>query len=100
MEVWRQIQQKNFTKIADLAAFLDLDLKEQRSPFPLNLPYRLAEKIEKGRLDDPLLIQFLPTQLETAKVFGFKSDPVEDQLFQKSGKLLQKYQGRALLITT
>ena len=101
METWRQIQKTNFTKIDELASFLEIDPSAiLNSPFPLNFPRRIAEKVEKGRLDDPLLIQFLPVHKETLKTPGFTADPVSDRSFQKSPRLLQKYQGRALLITT
>ncbi|MCB1109661.1 MAG: KamA family radical SAM protein [Chlamydiia bacterium] len=101
METWRQIQKTNFTKREELARFLGIDPEIIfASPFPLNVPYRLAEKMEKGQLNDPLLMQFLPTHQEALKTPGFTADPVSDCSFQKSSRLLQKYQGRALLITT
>ena len=101
METWRQIQKTNFTKIGELANFLEIDPSViLKSPFPLNFPKRLAAKVEKGRLDDPLLMQFLPIHQETLKTTGFTADPVSDRSFQKSPRLLQKYHGRALLITT
>ncbi len=101
METWRRIQKTNFTKLDELANFLEIDAKATlKSLFPLNFPRRLAEKVEKGRLDDPILMQFLPVHQETLKILGFTADPVSDLSFQKSPRLLQKYQGRALLITS
>lgn len=99
MQTWRQIQKTNFTKPKELAAFLELE-EISATPFPLNFPRRLAEKVEKGRLDDPILMQFLPTTQEKLKSPGFIADPVSDCSFQKTPRLLQKYHGRALLITT
>lgn len=96
---------ENFTRWHILADHLELDQSQrqqilQHSRFPLNLPRRLAEKIPKGTLDDPILKQFLPTTAENISSQGFCSDPVGDQLAQNSSKLLKKYHARALLLTT
>ena len=99
--LWRQIQRGNFTSPSALADFLGLELEEWAPQhFPLNLPRRLAEKIEKGNICDPILRQFLPSRDEGVAEEGFFSDPVGDRESQKSSSLLHKYHGRALLITT
>lgn len=103
--LWRQIQKENFTKISDLADFLELspELKTailQKPLFTLNLPRRLAEKIGKNNTADPLFRQFVPLIDETTNIEGFISDPVQDQSFKKTGKLLKKYKSRALLLST
>lgn len=106
MPIWRQIQRDNFTDWKRLFSFLNIDLTKEghrvipQSHFPLNLPLRLAEKIEKGRLDDPLLLQFLPLVEENALNPLFVSDPIADGSFRKKPKLLHKYHGRALLLCT
>ena len=102
---WRDILRKNFTSWEKLADFLDLSLEDRqkiivKKNFPLNLPYRLAQKIEKGNFNDPILRQFLPTSAENVKSQGFVADPVGDQSFRCGSKLLHKYQGRVLLVTT
>ncbi|MGK5593952.1 MAG: KamA family radical SAM protein [Parachlamydiaceae bacterium] len=102
---WRQILKNNFTQWGKLADYLDLTPSQREeilksSHFILNLPLRLAEKIPKQTLDDPILKQFLPHKLEKEKKIGFTLDPTEDKSFLKSSKLLQKYEGRALLVTT
>lgn len=96
---WRKIQKQNFKHLRDLSAFLKVELKETGS-FPLNLPKRLAEKMPKGTLDDPLTRQFVPLPDPPKDPLGFSKDPVQDSSFCKSDKLLQKYEGRALLLTT
>jgi EF-P beta-lysylation protein EpmB len=101
---WREIQRKNFTNLLELLKFLeisdiDADLFMNLRQFPLNLPLRLAEKIKKNDLSDPLLLQFLPQKLENQSQGG-KIDPVEDTAFQKTSCMLQKYAKRALLVTT
>jgi lysine 2,3-aminomutase len=102
MPAWREIQLQNFTCWKKLAEFLQIDtasiLKNPR--FPLNLPRRLAEKIQKKCLDDPILRQFLPSIQETDTMAGYMADPVGDKLARKAGKLLHKYQGRALLLVS
>jgi len=103
--LWRQILRQNFTDITLLADFLELNQDQRqnllaRSRFALNLPKRLAYKIAKGTLEDPILKQFLPTANENAAASNFLSDPVGDGLCKKTKKLLHKYQGRVLLLCT
>ena len=103
--VWRTKLRENFTSWKALQEFLQLpqESHEQvlvQSYFPLNLPKRLAEKIEKGKIDDPLLLQFLPQKKEEEKISGFVAQPVEDEAFQRTPRLLQKYASRNLLVMT
>jgi EF-P beta-lysylation protein EpmB len=102
---WRTILRKNFTRVELLADFLELNEKQRaqlilRSDFPLQVPLRLAQKMAKGTLEDPLVKQFLPTihELHTHPLFVL--DPVCDAEFQQGGKLLRKYEGRVLLVCT
>jgi EF-P beta-lysylation protein EpmB len=102
---WRLIQRKNFINLNDLAIFLELSVeqKEQlldRPAFMINVPYRLAEKMTKGNLEDPLLKQFLPFKNEIKFDSSFLQDPVGDQQCRRTNKLLHKYQGRVLLVCT
>lgn len=101
--LWRSLQKENFTRIEELLDFLQLapELRASvlRHPrFVLNLPQRLALKIQKNTLNDPILRQFLPLTDELIPTPGFVSQPVEDTRFQKTKKILHKYQGRALLL--
>lgn len=103
--LWRKIQKDNFIQWEKLADFLQLNSVQRgkilkKSHFPLNLPKRLAAKMVKGTLSDPLLIQFLPTDNEIVSLPNFISDPVQDKLVRTSPKLLIKYARRALLLTT
>lgn len=105
---WREVQRKNFTNLNKLIDFLELDPSNRRfleaaPKFPLNLPLRLAEKIEKNNLEDPILLQFVPL-IDPMRV-GIEEkntvlDPTSDLSFQKSEHLLQKYAMRALILTT
>ncbi|HSX03835.1 MAG TPA: KamA family radical SAM protein [Rhabdochlamydiaceae bacterium] len=101
--IWKQIQRQNFTNWKELFSFLEIkDEKEfhLKPNFPLNLPRRLAEKIRKNTIEDPILRQFVPLKEERIVSPDFRSDPVCDQEFRKEKKLLHKYQGRALLLST
>jgi EF-P beta-lysylation protein EpmB len=102
---WRKIQRQNFTDCKKLLAFLEFDEKNSeqvllRSKFPLNVPLRLAKKMAKNSLQDPLVRQFLPLKEEEVITPNFCDDPVKDRDFRKGNRLLHKYTGRALLLTT
>ncbi|PCI93613.1 EF-P beta-lysylation protein EpmB [Candidatus Aerophobetes bacterium] len=103
--LWKKILKTNFTDLEELADFLNLSPKKrqfltQRKDFPLNLPRRLAAKIQKNSLTDPIFQQFVPLDREHDIAKGFVKSPVCDENFQKTPKLLQKYNSRVLFITT
>ena len=103
--IWRKIQKENFQNLKDLSDFLNLSPNNRshlidRKAFPLNLPRRLAAKIQKNTLSDPILKQFVAFQEEALVTEGFCSHPTQDEHFSKTSKLLKKYEKRALLITT
>lgn len=103
--LWRQLLRNNFTNWEKLADYLELDSSQRqtiihRPDFPLNLPRRLAEKIQKKTLQDPILKQFLPTISEKVVAAGFSTDPTNDNSFRCAPKLLHKYNGRALIMAT
>jgi EF-P beta-lysylation protein EpmB len=103
--LWRHVQKQNFTKIQELAEFLELSPSQLfeidlSSPFTLNLPVRLAEKIQKKTLNDPILKQFVPLKKERIINPNYLTDPVQEADCKISQKLLQKYEGRALIVTT
>ncbi|MDX8431040.1 MAG: KamA family radical SAM protein [Candidatus Algichlamydia australiensis] len=100
--MWQSILRENFRDLPTLLDYLEIEDRKSftDTSFPLNLPRRIAEKIAKNDLNDPLLKQFLPLSKEKISFPNFISDPVSDCSFQKTPKLLQKYQSRALLVTT
>ena len=73
---------------------------EKNKNFPLNLPFRLAQKIQKKNIDDPLFRQFVPLKAEGVQSSLFVKDPVGDCRAALSSKCLKKYEGRVLLVTT
>lgn len=90
----------------ELLNLLGLDKNEYRNKlyhaekFKLLVPLSYVSKMKKGDWNDPLLKQVLPVKDETQSVAGFIADPVGDLDSVISSGVLQKYQGRVLLITT
>ncbi len=68
--------------------------------FPLLVPRSYLARIEAGNPLDPLLRQVLPLEAEHQQVPGFTQDAVGDATAHQAPGLLQKYVGRALMITT
>ena len=68
--------------------------------FRLFAPSGYVSRIRPGDPFDPLLRQILPVDAELADVPGFAADPVGDEPATLRPGLLQKYAGRALLVTT
>lgn len=102
---WRKVLRTNITQKSDLVSYLELSetQAERIAPsrnFPLHLPRRLARKMGKGTLDDPLLRQYVPLLEERVDTKGFVQDPVGDGQSCVTDRLLHKYEGRALLLCT
>ena len=70
------------------------------SEFRMLVPESFVRRMKRGDPQDPLLRQVLPAVEETRVLPGFTSDPVDDQSARQAPGLLQKYAGRALLVTT
>ncbi len=96
---WQKLLREAFTSLDELSAFLELPLPSH-SRFPLKLPRRLANKIEKGNPHDPILLQFVPDSQELLQLPNFTADPVSDTKARCTAKSLKKYRGRTLLLTT
>lgn len=70
------------------------------SSFPLLVPRGFIARMKPGDPADPLLLQVLPRAEEGEDVAGFSADPLAEQQFRRTGGLIQKYAGRALLLLT
>ncbi|MCH7751788.1 MAG: EF-P beta-lysylation protein EpmB [Planctomycetes bacterium] len=68
--------------------------------FPVFVPPAYLARIRPGDPHDPLLRQVLPVADETTEAPGFSRDPVADKQATLQPGVLQKYAGRALLVTT
>jgi len=68
--------------------------------FRLRVPRGYVARMRPGDVNDPLLRQVLPLGEETAAVADYVADPLGEHAALRAPGLLQKYLGRALLITT
>ena len=74
--------------------------KSAAEAFPVFATESYVRRMRPGDLHDPLLRQVLPLGSELESPRGYSRDPVDDQSFRQQPGLLQKYQGRVLLMTT
>lgn len=95
--------------VRDADRLIDLlDLPERyREParraaesFPLMVPRSFLRRMEPGNPRDPLLRQVLPLEEELTPNPGFSDDALAEENFRTAPGLLQKYEGRALMIAT
>ena len=100
-----------FTQIPDFLEHLGCDLAESvaktvqdnldtNPKFPFLCSRRYADLIKKASDPMALLREVLPTKDELKKVEGFVDDPVGDLPAGKSDCIIQKYDRRALIVST
>ena len=103
---WQQTLADAVTNVHELLAAVGLtDHADELgaktdSRFPLRVPRGFIARMRYGDPTDPLLRQVLPSAAEDLAVPGFGPDPVGDLASERCSGLLQKYHGRALMITT
>ena len=68
--------------------------------FPTFVPLPYLARIRPGDVDDPLLVQVLPSAAEDTSPPSFSVDPLGEAVSTLQPGLLQKYAGRVLLVTT
>jgi EF-P beta-lysylation protein EpmB len=73
---------------------------EAAAQFPLRVPRGFVARMRHGDPADPLLRQVLPLDDEMRPAPGFGLDAVGDAAAKKATGVIQKYQGRALLVAT
>lgn len=66
--------------------------------FPVLVPENYLKRMQSGDAFDPLLRQVLPLTAEAEVVEGFVSDAVGDLPARRADGVIQKYEGRVLLI--
>ena len=76
------------------------DARRAAQLFGLRVTRSFLSRMRVGDVDDPLLRQVLPLGAELLEAPGFISDPLDEHAARRAPQLLQKYTGRALLITT
>jgi len=103
---WQLEYKNSFTNTERLCDELGLNFEhlhissEAQKQFQLRAPKSYVERMQKSNPMDPLLLQVLPTSHEDKNVEGYIKDPVGDMQSITSPGLLQKYNGRALLLAT
>jgi EF-P beta-lysylation protein EpmB len=103
---WQAELARAYARLDDLLPALGLTAAdcgvsaEAAASFPLRVPRGFVASMRHGDPHDPLLRQVLPVTAEHAVVPGFGTDPVGDLDSVRAPGLLQKYAGRALLVTT
>lgn len=105
-EHWQQLLAAGLSNCDELFDALAIPVEQRpalaahNKQFPLRVPQGFVARMRKGDPNDPLLRQILPLAEENVPVAGFGPDPVGDHAALTGAGLLQKYHGRALLITT
>lgn len=104
--LWQRELIGAFFSVRDLLLFLEIDPRPFNktinfsAPFAIRVPRSFAEKMEKGNINDPLLKQVLPYNIEHEEVAGFSIDPVGDLKSNTIEGLIHKYENRVLLTLT
>jgi len=104
---WQAIFKHSFRDPYEFCESLDLPnsfaeaaIKGQ-GQFQLFCPQPLADRIEHGNPNDPILRQVMPTIAEsTVDSESEQRDPLSESQYQFAPGVLKKYEGRALLIVT
>ncbi len=103
---WQRELARAITEPAELLRCLGLDpgqapaLAAAAGAFRLRVPRGFLGRMRREDPNDPLLLQVLPGARELLEQPGFLSDPLAEHAAARAPGLLQKYHGRALLITT
>ncbi|WP_368565090.1 EF-P beta-lysylation protein EpmB [Pseudoxanthomonas sp. UTMC 1351] len=103
---WQHAWREAVRDPGELLSLLGLDglaakvSAEAAAQFPLRVPRGFIARMRHGDPDDPLLRQVLPLDDEMRRVPGFGLDAVGDSAARAGTGVIQKYQGRSLLVTT
>ena len=103
---WQRDLAQSITTPDELYSALGLDpatleaARPATQPFSLRVTRSFLSRMRRGDRDDPLLRQVLPLAEELRDTRGYEADPLQESGFRRAPNLLQKYSGRALLITT
>lgn len=99
---WQTHFKEAFKDSTSLLSFLEISYDQQAAlktlPYPVFVPRELAKKIKQKGPDSALWKQFVPSMKEEDQS-GLK-DPIGDQVHQKKGQLIHRYQNRALFLPT
>jgi EF-P beta-lysylation protein EpmB len=101
-QAWREAVRDphELLSLLGLEGLADRVSAEAAAQFPLRVPRGFVARMRHGDPDDPLLRQVLPLDDEMRLVSGFALDAVGDSVARAGTGVIQKYQGRSLLVTT
>jgi L-lysine 2,3-aminomutase len=103
---WQRELSRAITTPEELLATLDLPAslldgaRAAGGAFALRVTPSYLARMRRGDADDPLLRQVLPRAEELREIPGYGPDPLHEHAARRAPNLLQKYAGRALLVTT
>ena len=103
---WQTELSEAISSPEELIATLGLDrgllpaAHKAAATFRLRVPRSYVARMHAGDPSDPLLRQVLPIDRELEQVPDFVADPLGEHAALRAPGLLQKYRGRALMITT
>lgn len=101
---WKAAVSESFRTLGQLLGYCEIDTAatglDPSSPFPVCVTRFYASLIEKGNVQDPLLLQVVPGCQERLHVDGYSTDAVGDYRAMPVPGLIHKYQGRVLLMLT
>lgn len=103
---WQRDLSRSITDATELLAELELDpalagsARLSSAAFGLRVTRSYLARMRRGDVNDPLLRQVLPLTEELVETRGYGPDPLDEHQATRAPGLLQKYAGRALLITT
>jgi len=103
---WQQAMARSISDPAALLRYLELpdsllpSAQKATKLFGLKVTHAYLDRINASDPADPLLRQVLPLDAELEQTSDYSSDPVGDHEAIRTPGLLQKYNGRALLLTT
>ncbi|MBV8803322.1 MAG: EF-P beta-lysylation protein EpmB, partial [Gammaproteobacteria bacterium] len=96
---WQKALQTAITDPQELFQLLDLDKKflpgayAAAKLFPFKVPRSLLQRMQKRNINDPILRQILPLEIEKNEQEGYTTDPLQEKKFNAIPGLLHKYHG-------
>ena len=106
---WRSVLDEAIREPDELCRLLDLppsladEARAAAADRPLLVARPFISRMRRGDPADPLLLQVLPKAAELDAVPGYTADPLDEAAARRAPdapRLLQKYRGRLLIVTT
>jgi len=104
-QCWKDSLKNSIRTPTALLSYLELDSSlthistKAQSVMPIMIPLTLAARIKKGDINDPILLQILPSVREEEFTdISFVLDPLMEQSQMPAKGIIHKYNGRVLLI--